>query len=340
MDYRDNPERPRHRFWFGAMTMIQFMSDTGILPGTTHDIAMYPMKIGVGGALTDIQNNHPNDQVGLILFNRPQYSNDAPGTGAFNQSQFSLGNNYAGMINSLWIPPNSGSADVRPWDSNGAQTPRAHGDYNSNTASSYGFMLAYNQFSASPTLKNLDQSSVPGVGGVGRVGAQRLVIYETDGMANVESLPQNGFSNAGAYNSFYKIQPGQTVNSGGYSSTALFQTVQAICNNSDGTPGTPSPYTPFSPNNGYPGFSKPGKPVSIECIAFGAIFESSSSIQDSSVALLTRISNIGGTVFPTSASDPTYGYKWCIGTISQRQAKLKQAFLNAMDTSIPVSLVE
>ena len=71
MDYDDNPERPRHRFWFGPMTMIQFMSDTGILPGTAHDISMYPMKIGIGGALQDIQNNHPNDLVSMILFSRP-----------------------------------------------------------------------------------------------------------------------------------------------------------------------------------------------------------------------------------------------------------------------------
>ena len=29
MNYADNPERPRHRLWFGPMTMVQFMSDTG-----------------------------------------------------------------------------------------------------------------------------------------------------------------------------------------------------------------------------------------------------------------------------------------------------------------------
>ena len=63
MNYLDNPWRPRHRLWFGPGTMIQFMMDCGYLPGTTHDISMFPMKQGVGGALTDIQNNHPNDLV-------------------------------------------------------------------------------------------------------------------------------------------------------------------------------------------------------------------------------------------------------------------------------------
>src|SRR5262249_6331900 len=161
----------------------------------------------------------------MILFSRPQYSNDAVGTGAFNVAQYSLSNNYQAMINSLWVPPNSGTSDVRPWDANGQQTPRAHGDYDSNTASSYGVMLAYNQFSSSAGLRSLEQGSSPGVGGLGRVGAQRLVIYETDGMANVDSQPVNAFVNGGAANSNYAILPGQALNGAGYSQTALLQVV-------------------------------------------------------------------------------------------------------------------
>ena len=46
----DNPKRPRHRFWFGPMTMIQFLSDTGRLPGTSHDISMVAAKLGIAGA--------------------------------------------------------------------------------------------------------------------------------------------------------------------------------------------------------------------------------------------------------------------------------------------------
>ena len=56
------------------------------------------------------------------------------------------------MINSLWYPPNSSSADVTPWDANGLNTPHAHADYDCNTATSYGLMLAYNQFSSSSVL--------------------------------------------------------------------------------------------------------------------------------------------------------------------------------------------
>jgi Flp pilus assembly protein TadG len=69
----DNPKRPRHRFWFGPNTMIQYMSDTGLLPATTHDISMIAARLGIQGALTDVQNNHPNDLVSMILFARPSF---------------------------------------------------------------------------------------------------------------------------------------------------------------------------------------------------------------------------------------------------------------------------
>jgi Flp pilus assembly protein TadG len=340
MNYADNPQRPRHRLWFGPMTMIQFMSDTGLFPATTHDIAMYPMKVGLGLALMDIQGNHPNDLVSMCLFSRPQYNNDAQGTGAFNVAQFSLGNNYQAMINALWVPPGGGTTDVRPWDPINAQTARAHGDYDANTASSYGFMLAYNQLSSSAVLRGVEQSTGPGTGGLGRVGAQRLVIYETDGMANQDSLPGNSLFNGGGGNSYYQIMPGQTLNGGGYNQTNLLQVVQNICNNADGTPGNPPGFTPFTPNQGYPGYAAPGKPVSIECVAFGAIFEVPGPTQNSSVALLQQISTIGGTVFPSSPTDPTNGWRWCIGTMAQRQSSLRTAFMNIMNSGVPITLIK
>jgi hypothetical protein len=339
MVYDDNPERPRHRLWFGPMTMIQFMSDTGILPGTAHDVSMYPMKIGVGSALQDIQNNHPNDLVAMILFNRPLYNGGATGTGAFNLAQYSLTNNMQPMITSLWVPPNSGTSDVRPWDANGSQTPRAFGDWNANTASSYGFLLAYNQFSASSTLKSLDQSTAPGVGGRGRVGADRLIVYETDGMANQGSTPA-GFTSGSYYNSYYKIQPGQKLTSANYSETALMQVIQNICNDNTGKAVTGVGITPYTPNQGYPGFGSQGKPVTIHCLGFGGIFETPSSALTSTVSLLQDISKLGGTVFPSSASDSANGYKWCIGTLEERQQRLTQAFRTIMNSRpVPITLI-
>jgi hypothetical protein len=333
MNYQDNPWRPRHRMWFGPMTMIQFLSDTGKLPGTAHDISMYPMKNGVGGALLDIQNNHPNDLVSMLLFARPIFNDDPPGCGCFNTPQYNLTNNYGAMVNSLWIPPNTAFADARLWDANGVNTPRAHGDFDANTTSVYGFMLAYNQFTSNTTVQSA------AVGGLGRKGAERLVIYETDGMANEDAIPTAGFYNGGAYNSYYHILPGDVVNSGGYSRTNLLQTVEVICNKGDSTPYATLPGTLPTPP-ALPGFATPNKPVIVHCIAFGAIFDTPNSIQPTAVGLMQDISTIGGTTFPSSATDPVNGYKWCIGTIDQRRTKLKQAFLTILDSSVPVSVIQ
>src|SRR5205823_1119327 len=122
----------------------------------------------------------------------------------------------------------------------GVQIPRAHGDWNSNTSTSYGFMLAYNQFSSASAL----QTTSPVVGGFGRKGATRMIIYETDGMANEDSVPTGGstmsntftLGSPAAYNSYYAIKPGQTVNGAGYSQSNLLRVVEAICNKDDGTP--------------------------------------------------------------------------------------------------------
>ena len=344
MNYLDNPWRPRHRMWFGPGTMIQFMMDCGYLPGTTHDVSMYPMKQGVGGALTDIQNNHPNDLVAMLLFSRPVYNNDPAGIGRFNVPQFNLTNDYASMLTSLWVPPGSGAlgSDVKLFgDSNAVLIPAAHADFDANTASSFGFMQAYNQYSGAAALVNqtgMGGSGTVTLGGLGRKGATKLVIYETDGMANEDSTPSSGPTNGGSYNSYYNIRPSDTVNGNGYSETNLLKVVEAICNRDDGTAvSVPTGY-PTPP--GLPGYATVNRPVTVQCIAFGAIFENSSSTQTSSVALLQKISTIGGTTFPNSSTDATNGFKWCTGTLSQRQSKLQQAFLNFLDTDVPVSLIE
>ena len=246
MNYLDNCWRPRHRMWFGPGTMIQFMMDCGYLPGTTHDISMFPMKQGVGGALVDIQNNHPNDLVAMLLFSRPVYGNDPAGIGRFNVPQYSLTNNYASMITSLWVPPGSGGfpGDVKLFgDPNAVTIPSAHADFDSNTASSFGFMQAFNQFSgnrgALVGVPGMDGSTPTTVGGLGRKGATRLVIYETDGMSNEDSIPTNGITNAGAYNSYYNIRPQDTVNGAGYNQNALLQVVERFATATTALPSRP-----------------------------------------------------------------------------------------------------
>jgi Flp pilus assembly protein TadG len=318
MNYLDNPLRPRHRFWFGPMTMIQFILDAGIAPGTAHDISMFAAKMGIQAALQDIQTNHPNDLVALLLFSRPHFNGEPTDAGAFNSAQFSLGNDYSTMMNGLWYAPNSSTADIAPWDPNGLQCPHSHGDYDSNTTSNYGFMLAHNEFVSSST-------AMP-TGGNGRNGANRLVIFETDGMANCAA------DGGGTWDGTdYNIGGSSPINQ--WSGMAADQAVYTCARRLTAL---------TTDNTNGPGFSTPSKPVIIHCIAFGAIFQTTApaSATAPAVTLLQTVSNYGQTTFPSSASDPTNGYKWCIGTLGQRQAKLQQAFQTIINGGVGVSLIQ
>ncbi len=330
MNYKDNPPRPRHRMWFGPMTMLQFISDTGINPGTARDISTYSAKLGISSILQDMQVNHPNDSVSVIIYDRPQYSNE-PSIGRFTQAQYDLNRDYASMIDALWYPPNSTGADVRPWDVNGNQAPRADFDFIANTATQHGLMLAYNQLSGSSTLRNANANA----GGLGRWGAQRLVILETDGMANVNT--NAGFSNNGGVNSYYNILPSSYFTAANYDQNATLQVVQSICNDMNGNPGTANSEVS---NSGLPGFATASRPVKVHTVAFGVVFQIASSAQSSAVGLLQSVSKIGGTTFPSSPSDPNDGYKWCIGPLSTRVQLLQQAYAKILDDGDSVSLVQ
>jgi len=330
MNPADNPKRPRHRFWFGPMTMIQYMSDTGIFPGVTTDISMLPAKLGIQGALTDIQNNHPNDQVTMLMFSRPHYSGEPTEQGQFTYPVNSLSNNYTSMINSLWFPPNSSTSDVTPWDSNGLNTPHGHGDYDANTATSYGLMLAYNQFSSSSVLSSSGQG-----GGLGRKGSQRLLILETDGMANQAStVAFNNSVTSGSNptnNSYFNIGGNNASASSADAAQDAINVATKICaQTTDNTNG--------------PGFATPTKPVVLHCLAFGALFEpdASGSQGTTAMTLLQNLSAIGGTGFPSSVTDTSspYYYKICIGTLAQRQAKLQAAFTTIMDNGVAIIMVQ
>jgi Flp pilus assembly protein TadG len=331
MNPSDNPLRPRHRFWFSPMTMIQYMMDTGVLPGITSDVSMLPAKLGIQGALTDIQNNHPNDLVAMLMFSRPHYNGEPTAVGQFTYPVNSLSNNYSGMINSLWFPPNSGTSDVTPWTADGLNTPHAHADYDSNTCTSYGLMLAYNQFSSSSVLSSGSQG-----GGLGRKGAQRLLILETDGMANQASTVSfvnsvTGGSNP-TNNSYYNIGGNNASASGSSASQDAINVATKICALTTDT------------TNG-PGFATATKPVTLHCIAFGALFmpdADGTAGGNAAMSLLQSLSAIGGTGFPSSVTDTTspYYYKLCIGTLAQRQSSLQTAFTTIMDDGIAIIMVK
>jgi hypothetical protein len=135
--------------------------------------------------------------------------------------------------------------------------------------------------------------------------------------------------NSGAYNSYYATAPLGTASASGASADTDAINAATVITSLNSTA------------NPIPGFSTPSSPVTIQCIVFGAIFEPGATGPDQAdaVSLMQSISTLGNTVFPSSASDPTNGYKWCIGTLTQRQQLLQQAFVNAMDKEVSIILV-
>ena len=160
---------------------------------------------------------------------------------------------------------------------------------------------------------------------MGESGAERLIIYETDGMANQGSTPGNGFSSGSYYNSYYRIQPGQPLNSAGYSQTTLLQTIQNICNDKNGNPVTGPGITPVHAEPGLPGLRHPGQAGDhpVRCLRRDLrdpVVDPDQLGQPASADLCSSAARSS----PPAPPIPTNGFKWCIGTIDQTANPLDQ----------------
>jgi hypothetical protein len=238
---------------------------------------------------------------------------------------------YTKLIHALWYPVGSTAGQyVRPWDNATENLARAYGDYTSNTGSYYGLMVCHNELSSSQTLRDL------GIGGNGREGADRLVIFETDGMANISGQTATHFhASESYYHLVHTINNGITQSliadggNGGWSacSNAVMGVVnRMVADESDAITG--------------PGFARSNSPVTIHCLAFGAIFEPDSASNNTDIInLLQNVSTAGDTVFPSSSLDPEHGYKWIIGTLDQRKERMRTAIMKCMRSGVRVALV-
>ncbi|HVX10619.1 MAG TPA: pilus assembly protein TadG-related protein [Pirellulales bacterium] len=344
MCYADNPTRPLLNFWFGPLTMIDFLDNYKLFqvtstgdrycwwPGTCHESPMYECKLGIQAALNDIQSNHPNDYVSLIMFSMPMSGASDTSGGRFNCARVGLGQDYSDMIASLWYPAatvTGGKTTVTPYDSDNLNVPRAFGG----TCYSMALMQAYNQFSSSSTCSSFG-SPAGLAGGNGRPGAQKIVIFETDGAPNATASA--GFTNSvnvttGVNSSYYNIlyTPGNASNTyptgvsgGGWSdnnSSAVTSQITTLCKNLCNT---------ASPATGLPGFSTASHPVLIHCISFGPLVDSTT------IQTLQNMQSIG------SVNDGMPSYKIINGSQSYNVTALQTAFTNILESTVPVSLIQ
>jgi Flp pilus assembly protein TadG len=344
MFYLDNPLRPRQHFWFGPLSMVDFLGCYNLWytvspncsrfcwwPGTCHESPMYACKLGIRAALNDIKTNHPNDLVSLIMFSAPRDSvNDNDGS-RFNRVRVGLSRNYDNMLDSLWYPPSTlgnVNALIRPYDADNLEVPRAAGG----TCYAMPLMLAYNQFSANSGLKTFNPGAPSGdAGGNGRKGAQKIIIFETDGAPNTTASA--GFTNSGAYNSYYNVRynsasPGGSeypYNVRGYNdndsavTSQIYNLCRTICASDSASPA---------------GYSTSTKKVQIHCIGFGPVFDAASPDRAAAIATLNQMQQIG------NVTDGMPSYKIIVGDEATVASKLQQAFTKILQNGIQVSLIQ
>jgi hypothetical protein len=207
------------------------------------------------------------------------------------------------------------------------------------------FMIAYNMLSSSAAnLRNYTQpsSTYRGfAGGMGRKGAQRLIIFETDGAPNWQATAN--FVSSGS-DSYYPIRLSNPTNfaaaanvefpttTGGYSNSQVFSVIQNIC-----------ALTTASP----PGFSTSRKPAQVYAIGYGSLFDPANSTLPNQAEALTFLqsvqyyggtsSNTNGTSFPTSQL--IYGSA-SPNASPNRSTQLQAAIDNILVATASVSLLQ
>ena len=350
MDYRDNPRRPRLQFWFSPMTMIDFLANMNVgsrawMPGTAHESPMWQCKTGVAAAISDIKSNHPNDLVSLISFSKPEGYSPSTGStlqsGTYNSVRAPLGRDYNKMINSLYFPTAviTTGQEISPYDAGISDVPKSIGG----TCYAMGFMLAYNQFSRGTTDADLRTfATSPALtgqaGGLGRKGAQKVVIFETDGVCSstlyAPGAMESMFQNNGPYRSWFQVRydktssvkneyPDYLASGSTDAANQTLEVVQRLC--ADDTSATP-------------GYSTRRKPVQVHTLGFGSLFETPSSAQTTALNLLQGIQTYGGT--QTNAATPLDSYKIITGTSQERVDKMKAAFSKILQDGYSVTLID
>jgi Flp pilus assembly protein TadG len=340
MNYLDNPYRPQHQFWFGPMTMVDFLgnynTDRFWWPGNVPEAQAWACKAGIQTAIGDMQNNHPNDFVGLTYFSTPMASSSDT-TGLWNNAVVPLGQNYSNLQNALWFPITTVTGTdtyVTPYSGNNfMQVPRAQGG----TAPQMSLMIAYNMLSSSTAnlrfYASPDTTYRGSAGGLGRKGAWRIVIFETDGFptttatANIVSAGSDSYypiriQNPANFNSANNVEWPSVSTPGTWGSSndaQVFAVVQQITAQTTASP---------------PGYSTTSKPAQVYPIGYGSLFDPSTPGPGATTAetFLTTMASYGN----TSSTPVAYVY----GTPANRVSQMQAAFTTIMQSGIQVSLLQ
>ena len=356
MHYQDVPVHPRAHLWFGPLTMLGFISlssqnqNYNWNAGTTNEAHCWQMKAGINSAMTDIQNNHPNDLASLNFFS--SYN-------SYSTARVAMGKNYTKMQNCLFYPNSlvnslgTLSSEKRPYASNGtisasvpsglkpdnygADIPLSAGG----TDTAMGLMTAYNQLNYNG-------------GYTGRRGATKIVILETDGVANANaSATFSAISGGGGTKQWTGISSVSSGNGQPNAMNAAITLAWLITQNDTSSKAWPTfpAYSNLSglpvanaPTNYYtqtgPGFSTSRSPAYVHTIAFGQLFEPStvSNMKTRALEFLRNVQIAGGTS-PAGATSID-SFKIIVGSYNARIDTLRTAMQTIMQGGVQVALVQ
>ena len=355
MSYTDNPARGLLRLWFSPILMVDYLHNYNMYenvsgyflmqPGDTYEAPIYSAREAVQASINTMKSNHPNDWFTLALYSRPR-SSSGDNLNRFNCVHCPLGTNYNYATASLFFPFSTINADgsannteITPYDAdpatgsvpsaNFSDTPRAKGG----TCFAMALMLCYNQFAVTPssdaTLRNYVSSApitFPSgmAGGMGRNGAQKVIIFETDGIPETNATAN--LVSGGSYN-YYQIR--YDMNLPGSSE------YPAVLETTDADPAvTNQIYSLVSKLSTDYGTTR--NPFKLYAIGFGPVF----SGPDSSVALnvLQTMQYYGNTQSSASTALPTN--QIITGTDATMSANMISAYTSILQSGVQIALIK
>jgi hypothetical protein len=309
-------------------------------PGTVTEAPTYQAKLGLQGALKDMFRNHPNDNLSLVYFSTPRTS--STGYGYYNFARVPFCRDERLLINSLWFSPKviTTNAEINVYNSSGASTgdiydvPRANGG----TCYNMPLMLAYNQFSANSNLVSYTSNATAGTaGGLGRNGAAKLLVFESDGCVNTDASASFVTSTNGT--GYYKVRVADAQNFG--AANTEFPTIPSPSNPGFSTLETNAKAicSQICADVSAGGFSTTRRTVKVHCIAFGSLFDSTntSAGKTNALQILADFEVIGG--IQSAGATTLSSNKIIVGDFNTRIKNLQSAFSSIMQDGVAVTLL-
>jgi hypothetical protein len=360
MNYADCPVHPRLHTWFGPLTMLGFLAVNSNVAtynwfaATTYEAQTWQLKAGMRSSLNDIRRNHPNDLVTMNFWSSHN---------GYNTPRAVMGKDYDRMEKALYYPfslvgsigneasekrpyrnanPSTGNPSGINDDNYGGDIPSGDGGTNP----SMGIMMSYNQFNWTN-------------GYTGRNGALKYLILETDGVANQRingTLTPLGA--AGRYHWTNISNGGSAPNPSNGHPQAIDPAITLawhLCQDQTGSRPWPT-FAPYTNGTGLaaagtpvrwsgltsngPGFSTGRNTARIHTLAFGELFEptTTSNLKIRALEFLRNVQIAGGTSPPGATTiEP---YKIITGTSTERIDKLREALERIIGAGVSVALID